>query len=374
MKKIYILAFFTTFLIACGGNSLEQKKKLLREKKVALEKLAAEVKLLEQEISQGNQKNKNKTEGTLVTIINLSSDNFTSYIEVQAAVKADNNAIISAETMGIIRNMNVVEGQSVVAGQVLAVQDNDVIQKTISEVKSSLELAEVVFKRQEALWQQKVGTEMQYLQAKNSKEGLEKRLQTLQSQMRSSTIIAPFSGVVEELFLKRGQNAMPGAPVLRLVSTSQVKVVADVSETYLNKVKQGDAVKVFFPSLEKEVDGTIALIGQTINPENRTFKVEIWLSNMGGLLKPDLLAKVRFKNYEKNQAIVVPTNLIQKDKIGMFVFVVHKDKAKKVRIKTGNTYKNKTEIIEGLKGDEKIIDEGFREVTDNENVSIVEKI
>ncbi len=374
----YLLILFFVILTACGGgNSLETKKSTLKEKKIALEKLNAEIRLLEKEITDaGNSKKEEKT-GTLVTIINLSNDNFTSYVEVQGTVKADNNMILTAESMGVIRTMNVSEGQAVGAGQVIAVQDNEVIQKTSAEVKSSLDLAEVVFKKQESLWEQKVGTEMQFLQAKNNKEGLERRLQTLQAQIRSSSIIAPFSGIVEELFMKRGQNAMPGMPVLRLVSTSQVKVVADVSESYLNKVKQGDNVKVYFPSLDKETDGTISLIGQTINPENRTFKAEIWLANMNGQLKPDLLARVRLKNYEKIQATAIPTNIIQKDKAGQFVFITDekngKITAKKIRLKTGDTYKNRTEIKEGLQGTEKLIDDGFRDVTEGEEVKIVKQ-
>ncbi|TAF99317.1 MAG: efflux RND transporter periplasmic adaptor subunit [Cytophagia bacterium] len=377
MKYLSILLLILLATSCGSNNTLESRKSLLKEKKIALEKLNAEIRILEKEIDEAGNTKKDKTTGTLVTIINLSTDNFTSYIEVQGTVKADNNMILTAESMGIIRTMNVTEGQAVGAGQVIAIQDNDVIQKTIAEIKGSLELADVVFKKQQALWEQKVGTELQFLQAKNNKEGLEKRLQTLESQMRSSSIIAPFSGIVEELFMKKGQNAMPGAPILRLVSTSQVKVLADVSESYLNKVKQGDAVKVYFPSLEKEMDGTIALIGQTINPENRTFKAEIWLANNNGQLKPDLLARVRLKNYEKTQATVIPTNIIQKDKAGLFVFVVDekngKTIAKKIRLKTGDTYKNRTEIKEGLQGTEKLVDEGFREVTEGEEVKIIQQ-
>ncbi|MCU0446478.1 MAG: efflux RND transporter periplasmic adaptor subunit [Microscillaceae bacterium] len=377
-KIIFLLV--ALFLTACGGSkdSVEAKKQQLRQKQKDLEQLQAEIKGLEKEIGKLDPSfAKSVSSAVLVTTAAVSSDKFTGYAEVQGSVKTDNNVILSAEASGIIRSLNVIEGQAVGAGQVLLAQDGEILQKNIAEVKSSLELAEITFKRQENLWNQKIGTELQYLQAKNAKEGLEKRLQTLYAQAKLGIVTAPFSGIVDEIFVKRGQAAMPGQQLLRLVSSSQVKVVAEVSEAYLGKVRRGDVITIAFPSLDKEVEAPVSLIGQTINPENRTFRVEAMLANPDNMLKPDLLAKIKLKNYEKSNALVVPTHLIQRDKAGEYVFVLAKDQAKtiakKIRVKSGNTFKNRTEINEGLKVEDVLIDEGFREVLEGTEVKIIEQ-
>lgn len=368
------------FLIACGGenNSLESKKKALKEKRIQAEKLASEIKILEKEIAALDPVfAKQFSTATLVSSLRLQPASFTSFIEVQGAVKSDNNVILNAESAGLVKYIAVSEGQAVGMGQVLATQDNDVIQKQIAAVKTDLELADILFKRQENLWNQKVGTEVQYLQAKNNKERLEKQLQTLNAQLRSTSLIAPFSGIVDEIFIKKGQMALPGMQMMRLVNSNQVKVIADVSESHLNKIKTGMPVTIAFPSLNMEKDARISLIGQTINPDNRTFRVEVMMVNAEGQLKPDLLATLRIADQTRENAITIPANLIQRDKTGDYVYILtrQKDKltAKKVRIKRGGTFKNQTLILEGLKGNEELIDEGFREVSDDSEVRLTER-
>ena len=234
--------------------------------------------------------------------------------------------------------------------------------------------AEVRHERQKNLWEQKIGTEFQYLETKNNMERLQKQLATLRSQANMANTTAPFAGYVDEIFVKRGENAGPGSQLLRLVSLSQVNVVAEISEFYLTKVKRGDSVNINFPSLDLDMKAPITLVGQTINPDNRTFRIEIKLNNPNNSIKPDLLATVKIKNEDKSESIVIPTNLIQNDNIGDFVFVVDKkDKkriAKKVRVKRGETYDNQTVIENGLKGGEKLIEKGFREVVDGSLIEV----
>jgi RND family efflux transporter MFP subunit len=381
MKSLMQWTILAALLIltACGGdgNSVEAKKQALKDKLKQLELIQAEIKGLEKDIAKLDPSfAKSLNTQVLVTTVPVSADKFEGFVEVQGTVKTDNNVILTAETAGVVRGVNVVEGQAVGAGQVLITQDSEVLQKNIAEVKTSLELAELTYKRQENLWSQKIGTELQFLQAKNTKESLEKRLQTLYAQARMANVVAPFSGVVDEVFIKRGQAAMPGQQLLRLVSANQVKVVADVSETYLSKVRRGDLVKILFPSLDRKVEAPISLIGQTINPDNRTFRIEAILSNPDNMLKPDLLAKIEIKNYQNQKALVVPTHLIQRDKAGEYVYVMMKEKdkniAKKVRIKSGKTFQNKTEVAEGLKAEHVLIDEGFREVVEGSEVKVIE--
>lgn len=381
LKYVSLIVFAS--LVACGGGSesnLDQKKQALKEKQKEVEKLNAEIKVLEKEITQLDPNFvSQKDNAVLVSTQKLAPKNFVSYVEVQGTVESDKNVVLSAETNGIIRRVLVEEGQYVAAGQLLVAQDAMVIEMGIAEVQKSLELAEVVYKRQSKLWEQEIGTEIQYLEAKNNKERLERQLATLQAQKGQGATTAPFSGIVDEIIARQGQNAGPGTPLLRLVSAQRINVVADVSEAYLGKVKRGDVVKVLFPSLEIEQEAPVTLIGQTIDPDNRTFRIEVALNNPNNLLKPDLLAQVRIRKDEQANAVVVPTNLIQRDKIGDFIFVVgdsdKKDKklAKKIRIQRGETYDNQTLVIKGLQGDEVLIREGFRDVVDGSSIKVVKK-
>lgn len=379
MKKYIIFFTLTLLVVACGGggDDLESKKNLLLEKKQDMDKLKAEIATLEKEIADLDPSFKTGNEQkTLVSVIPVARDTFQHFVEVQGKVETDNNVILSAETGGVVRSILVSEGQGVGAGQVLIQQDNNVLQKNVAELETSLNLAKTVYERQKSLWEQKIGTEIQYLEAQNQVQALESRLQTIQAQMAQSSVRAPFSGIVDEVYIKKGQMAAPGTQVLRLVSQSGLRVVAEVSESYLGKVKIGDKVLVEFPSLEVEKEANIVMIGQVINPDNRTFRIEVAVPNVKGLLKPDLIAKVKFQNYQKENTVVVPTNLLQRDKTGDFVFILVKgedgktDVAKKINVERGETYLNKTEILSGLNGDEKLIKDGFRDVANGSKIEI----
>lgn len=382
MKKLtyFLILTLIVFLSACGGgnqNDLEDKKATLKEKKKQLDQISADVRVLEKEI-QGLDPNFKTTreDATLVTAIKLKKQSFASYLEVQGTVESEKNIIISSETNGIIRSMPVEEGQFVAQGQLLIAQGSEVVSSQIAEAQTRLDLAEIVFQKRKNLWEQKIGTEIQYLEAKNNVDAIKRQLNTLGTQAGLSNTYAPFSGIVDKIMARRGQNAGPGSPLLRLVSTNQVNVLAEVSESYLGDVKVGDKVKIEFPSLKKEIEAPITRIGETINAENRTFMIEVKLSNPDRNLKPDLLAKVKLKDYTKSEAVIVTTNLIQRDKIGDYIFIItSKDKktsAKKIYVTRGKTYNNQTEILKGLKGDETLINDGFREVVDGEVLKVIE--
>lgn len=374
----YAFLIFTLILAACGGAKKDEvttKKDLLKEKKKAMDQLKAEILILEKEISKLDPTFVSENVNVrLVTTLDVNSGSFASFQEVQGTVESDNNVVLSSETNGIVRTIAVSEGQYVGAGQLLVSQDSQVLLNNIEEVKKALELAEVRYNRQKNLWDQKIGTEFQYLETKNNMERLQKQLATLRSQVNMSNTTAPFAGYVDEIYIKRGQNAGPGTELLRLVSLSQVNVVAEVSEAYLTKVKRGDMVKVHFASIDVEQEAPITLIGQTINPDNRTFRIEVRVNNPNGLIKPDLLATVKIKEEDKPGVIVVPTDLIQDDTIGDFVFIVDKQDnkmvARKIRVIRGETYNNQTIIKEGLKGGEKLIKKGFRDVVDGSLIEI----
>jgi RND family efflux transporter MFP subunit len=376
--KKYPLLLSLAFLAACGGgaNDLESKKNQLRDKKKALEQLQAEISQLERDIVALDPSFKLSADNsTLVSVIQLSKGDFVRYNEARGRVETDQNVMVTPETAGVIKQILVREGQSVGAGQILVTQDSEVLQRSMNEVTTALELANVTYERQAKLWEQNIGTELQYLQAKNQKERLEKQLQTLKAQVNMTAVKAPFSGVVDEVIAKVGEAASPGVPLLRLVSLSNMRVNADVPESLLGKVKVGDKVRVSFPSIKREVDGQVVVVGQIINPDSRSFRIEVAVGNVDNLLKPDLLAVVKIQDETKPDVVIIPTNLIQREGGQEFVYIAAQDDqkqpiAKKVMVERGETYDNKTYLKSGLKGDEQLIEKGFRDVTDGAAIKI----
>ncbi|MCB0682256.1 MAG: efflux RND transporter periplasmic adaptor subunit, partial [Saprospiraceae bacterium] len=352
---------------------LEGKKALLNEKKTALTTLEHEVAQLEKEIAELDPST--KTKRTPVTTIQLERRDFEHFIDIQGTVQSDERINISSETGGRILDLKVQEGQTVSKGQLVALLDLEQIEKQIAEVQTSLDLAQEVYERQKRLWDQNIGSEIQYLQAKNNKERLEKSLETLQFQLDKSKVYAPISGVVETVVLKAGELAGPGAPIVQVLNTNQVKVVAEVPENYLQAIRKGEWVTVKFPALDTEQKARVSLIGSTINPGNRTFSVEVDLSNPRGLLKPNLLAIMLLNDYSQTAAVVVPLEVVQQEVGGKsYVFVKGEGQdgalAKKVYVKTGQTYRGEVVITNGLTGEEELILEGARGLADQEPIEI----
>ncbi len=375
MRNLFSRFLFVSILYlgSCSqgpdSRTLEGKKEILQSKEKDLKTLEAEINILKKEIAKEDPNFAEQMQKpVLVTTMGIAPQSFTRYVEVQGVVESDQNVILSAETNGVVGYIPVKEGQYVGSGQLLISQKSHIIQKSIDEVKTGLELADIVFKRQANLWEQEIGTELQYLEAKNNKERFEKQLNTLRAQMNQAQTYAPFAGVVDEIFIRKGQNAGPGSPLLRLVSSRNVQVVAYVSESYLSRINRGDQVSVHFPSLGLEKDAPVSLVGQTIDPDSRTFRIEVAMNNPENQLKPELIAKVKFKESQADSVLAVPTNLIQQDKVGDFVFVVEKkDKkllAKKVRIKRGDSNEKHTLVQQGLQSGSVLIVEGFQEVVD----------
>lgn len=375
-SRLSILYVFliATLLVACGNEKgLDAKKKKFQAKQAEIQKIEAEIAALKAEILKEDPKFfENEERKVLITTLPVEKADFVRYIENRGNVSSDKNVLVTAKTMGTIKALYVREGQAIAQGQSILLQDADVINRNIDQVKTNLELAKIVYEKQAKLWEQKIGTELQYLQAKNSKESLERNLQALQAQAAQSVLTAPFSGIVDEVFARQGEMASPNAPAIRLVSLAEVKVKADIPEAYIGKLKVGDEVALEFPSIQKEQSARISSIGQVINPNNRTFKIEINLSNPTGAIKPEMQAIIKLKEYEQKDALIIPTNLIQQDISGDFVFVAEPatSTVRKVNVKTGESYKGKTVITEGLKSDDLLVDEGFRLVSERSKIQV----
>lgn len=347
---------------------LAELKNQLAELKKEIGKLEGELAAIDTAFAASNRR------AVLVTSIPVQRGRFIRYVEANATVESKTNITVSPELAGVIRELYVREGQNVAAGQTIARLDDAVIRSQIDELKTSLTLASTVLEKRERLWQQKIGTELQYLEAKTNKESLERSIRTLETQLAKTEVKAPMAGRVEEVFARSGELAQPGLPLVRLVSTTDVNLKANLSEAYLNKFRPGDSARVFFPEFNRELVSQVRTVGTLINPANRTFIVEVGLPNDPLLNKPGLMAVVSLKEYDDPVALTVPSHLIQQDLKGEFVYVLGQNGsqpvARKVRIKRGQSYRNRTVIEEGLSGQEQLIDEGFREVVDGANVRL----
>lgn len=359
-----------------GGipESLEEKKALLKQKRGELSQVTQEVAELEKAIAQQDPSSV-VTSKKLVTTTAINRSNFEHFVEIQASINADDYVNATSEVAGRILNLTVEEGDGVRKGQLIAELDLEQLDKQMAELEKSFELAKTVFERQKRLWDQNIGSEIQYLEAKNNKERLEKSMETLEFQKTKSKVYAPVSGVVEEVFIKSGELASPGMPIVQLLNPSRLKAVADVPESYLRAVRKGETVKVAFPALEEEQMATISLIGRTIDPSNRTFEVEARISAKNPLIKPNLLATMFIKDKEEENVVTIPLEMVQQEVGGKdFVYILKNGKAgavaHKVYVKTGDAYDGQVVIESGLEGGETLILEGARGLANNEPVEV----
>ncbi len=310
-----------------------------------------------------------------VSIKVMESEPFRHYIDVTGKLEAENDAFISPEINGQIKEIHVKEGQEVKKGQILVTLNTDVTDQMIKEVETGLELAVKLYDRQEELWKQKIGSEIQYLQAKNAKEQAEARLQTMKVQLGMARVKAPFDGIVETIMQKEGEMAAPGMQLLQLVNLKKLKLYADLSEKYISGVNKGDMVIVEFPDLEDlQMKELIHRVGNVIDEKSRTFRIEIKLDNTGEILKPNLYTVVRVNDYETNNAFVVPSVVIKQDIRGKYLYVAESAssefKAKKKYIEPGLSNHDETMIISGLREGDNVIIEGFSQVSDGTEVNI----
>jgi membrane fusion protein (multidrug efflux system) len=308
----------------------------------------------------------------LITTTSVGLEDFAHYVEITGAVLSKKNVSISAEVSGRIQEIKAVEGMRLRKGEVLAEVDTETIDRNMEEVETQLELANIIFEKQKRLWDQQIGTEVQFLEAKNRKEILEKNLASVSTQRDRATIRAPFDGTVEEVSIRLGEMVQPGTPIINFVGESDLYIEGDVSERYVGILERGDSVEVRFPSINRELMTRITAVGGVIDPNNRTFKIEASLPQ-AEKVKPNMISVIRIKDYENKGAVTVPTNLILQDNEGEYVFIVENDAAKKAYVKRGLTYQGKTEVLEGLKGNEMLVDKGFREVSENIKVSIAQR-
>ena len=376
MRTNILIAVVLLALVSCGGEpTLEDKKAALDAKKVELGKLQNEISNMEEELMAADSSLVIKKEpGILVEVKGITPQTFEHYFIINGGVEAVEQASVSPEQGGQIKQILVKEGDRVSAGATLAKLNTSVIQRNIEELDNQITLAQTVYDRQARLWEKKIGSEIQLLQAKNNLDALKKKKETAVAQMAMSTVKAPFSGIVDVLHQKEGELAAPGMPILTLVNMNEMKVKADVSENYVQSVKPNAEVNVDFPSFGMSTTATIRSVSNIINPLNRTFSIEVRIPNNDGSLKPNGIATIKIKDFTADSALVVPAISISKDAKGDFLFVINKEegksKAVKTYVQTGRTSSGQTMVIDGLKAGDQVVVEGYNEVANGDLVRI----
>ena len=362
-----LTAIVLAVLVAgCSATSAD-KNVSLEQLKEQRAKLDAEIQKLEAEKAISNPEAftiKSKEVG----VTELKPHKFDYFVKTQGSVEAIDNILVSAETMGILTNVYAREGQVVTKGETLAQIDNSLTLRSIDELKSSISLANTVYERQKNLWDQKIGTEVQYLQAKNNKESLEKRLASMNEQLNKSRIKSPINGSVDGVDVKIGENVAPGMPAFRVVSFDKLKMHADVSEAYVIQIKTGNKVKLSFSNLDSEIEAEVTFVGKTINKLSRTFPVEVALPSYA-YLRPNMTGVLKIIFQTVPEALTVPVNVVQDINNQKVVYVAVADGdhmvARKMIVEVAGVYDNLAQVS-GLKGGDKVITVGYQGLNDGE--------
>ncbi len=386
MRRIAIIIITATLLASCGSKEQSVESvinskdlKTIRTKKDELDKkqqeLATQIKLLNNEIAKLDTNKK----VPLITAISAHEEVFVHYLDLQGNVQTKKNVLVYPEMAGKLVKVYVKEGQRVVKGQALAKIDDGGLYQQVAQVEVQAALAKTTFERQKRLWDQKVGSEIQFLQAKTNYEAATRSVNQLKQQLGRSVIKAPFTGIVDDVIKEEGTVVAPGAgaEVFRVVNLGNMYIETDVPESYITTVKKGKEVQVEFPILGKTVTSSVRQAGNFINPANRTFKVEVGVPNKDRSIKPNLTAKLRINDYTNQKAILIPQSIISENAKGeQYVYIVENvknkiGKARQVIIKTGKTQGDVIEVLSGLTNGVQIIKEGARSVKDKQEVKLL---
>jgi RND family efflux transporter MFP subunit len=374
MKKLIYLALIF-FLAACAASTDKQSQgddeilERISEYKKEIGELNDKIIELEKQLSA----NSGTDNAIAVATQTLNYEPFNHYIEVSGVVEARNSAFISPEINGQIKEIYVVEGERVKKGDKLIRLNSSITENTIVEVETSLELAQTVYNKQKELWEKNIGSEIDYLQAKNNVESLKSRLETLKSQLELTEIEAPISGIIDEIYVKEGELAIPGVQLIQLVNLNDLYINADVSESYISDVREGEPVLLEFPSYpDISMKVPVHRTGNVIKQANRTFRVQLKIENEKERIKPNALAKIRINDYSEENALLVPSIIIKQDMKGTYLYKVDPSDqtAIKVYVKTGRTYQDKSMITSGLSEGDQIIVSGYNQVSNGSKVKI----
>ncbi|NRA93892.1 MAG: efflux RND transporter periplasmic adaptor subunit [Psychroserpens sp.] len=385
MRQLFSLLSIALIIVSCSGDkakSIEdiiatQDIKQIQSKKDQLveqqQNISSQIKQLDKELKTLSP----DRNVSLITTITAEVKEFKHYLELQGSVATKQNIVVTPEMGGILTRVLVKEGQKVAKGQVLATIDDNGLGQQKAQLEVQAELARTTFERQKRLWEQNIGSEIQYLQTKSQYEALQKSIKQLDQQLAKTSVRAPFSGVIDDVITEQGNVVAAGqTQILRIVNLDDMYIETDVPETYITSITNGKDVEVEFPVLGKKLDAKVRQTGNFINPANRTFKVEVAVPNKDRSVKPNLTARLKINDYTNENAILIPQSIISENANGeQFIYVVEgkegdKAKAKQVIITTGKTQGDVIEVLEGLQDSTEIIKEGARSVKNGQTVRI----
>ena len=387
MKNLLIVSTIALLMISCGSDKKQtvediiatENPEIIKEKRVSLvaeqQTLHDQIKLLDDALSQYDTVKK----VPLITTITAKSEVFNHFLELQGNVTTKNLLVITPEYNGILTNVYVKEGQKVTKGQILGRIDDGGLGQQAAQLQIQADLAKTTFERQKRLWEQQIGSEIQYLQAKSNYEAQSKAVSQLQQQIAKTVIRAPFSGTIDDVMTEQGSVVAAGqSQLMRIVNLDNMYVETEVPENYISNVSKGKSVSVEFPILGKTINSKIRQAGDFINPANRTFKVEVDIPSKESGIKPNLTARLKINDYTNENAVLIPQSIISENADGeQYIYVVN-DKnasdegvAQKVIIKTGRTQGDVIEVLEGIANGAEIIKEGARSVEDGQTVKVI---
>ncbi len=387
MKKILII-LTAAFIVSCGGKELTIDEiiatgdaKVIADKKIELLNAKKELENEIKSIEKYQDKNSVKKDGALVSIAAITDTVYNHFIELQGSVNTKQNISLMPEVPGILTHVYVKEGQRVSKGQRLARIDDGGMAQSIEQMKVQSQLAKTTFERQKRLWDQNIGSEIQYLQTKANYESQENAIKSMQQQLSKTVITAPFSGVIDDVMIEQGNTVSPGmSQIIRIVNLSEMYIEVEVPENYITSVKKGTNVEVDFPVLGEKVTSKVRQTSAFINPSNRSFKIEIPVDNKNGNVKPNLTARLKINDYSNQEAILIPLAVISENQNGdQYVMIATDLKegkdfntaiAKRRLIKTGKASENLIEITSGLEKGDNIIVEGARSVKEDQQIRI----
>lgn len=385
MKKSLVAFLLLSLIAACSSE--KEKKGSLTDKKTELQKLKNDqvklvesIRKLEEEIAKLDTSGGLKQLAKQIEVMTLSPVDFTHYIDLQGRIDAEDISYVTPRGMGgQVKAVYVKKGDAVRKGQLLLKLDDAILQQNLKQLQNQLDFAKNIFQRQKNLWDQGIGTEVQFLTAKNNVESLEKQMDVLKEQMSTSNVYAEVSGIADEVNIRVGemfQGVTAAGPQIKIVNTSRLKAVVDIPENYLARVARGSKVVVNIPDLPLVVNGEIGLISQSINASSRGFTAEIKLPS-NNKLKPNQIAQVKIQDYAASQIIAVPVNMVQSDEKGKYVYVMEKNGekliARRKTIITGESYEGSIEVKSGLVAGEQLVTEGYQTLYEGQLVAAVQK-
>jgi RND family efflux transporter MFP subunit len=373
MRKLLSISALSILLLSCGGKETNQsienliKSKNIKELQAKKSALQADIAKIEEALATLDV----KKEEALVSVLQVKDTVFNHYLEIQGDVDTKENILIQPEFSGTLTSLNVKAGQRVSKGQILGRIDDAGMSQQLASLENQYALAKTSFERQKNLWAKKIGSEIQFLQAQTQMISAQKGVAQMRAQLSKTVIRAPFSGTIDEVFAERGQVVAPSQQgLMRIVNLGNMYVSTTVPESYIGKLKVGTEVDVFLKSLGKTYKGKVRQVGNFINPNNRSFGIEVGVPNPENLLRPNQVANLKIMDYSNKKAIVVPTNVVQEDgEKNKFVFIVANSNgktgtAKKVLVEIGKSSDNVTEIVSGLSANDIIVTEGVNSISE----------